>query len=161
MSKKAVGNAELLKFPDAAKKETNETSKKWGLPVLDLGFTIVPSLLLKAQARLDLTAQELVVLLQIIDHWWDADNWPYPGKAILAERLNLSTKQIQRHTASLEKKGILTKKQRYGAKHKGKLSNEYNLSGLVSKLKELEPEFTEAKNAQRALSKRRGINFTS
>lgn len=94
MSKQSTGSAGLLKFPEAAKKETNETSKKWGNSVLDLGFTIIPSLLLKAQARLNLSAQELVVLLQIIDHWWDAEHWPFPGKKALAERLNLTTKQI-------------------------------------------------------------------
>lgn len=159
MSKQSTKSADLIKFPEAAKEASKETSKKWGNSVLNLGFTIVPSLILKAQARLEISAQELAVLLQIMDHWWDAKSWPYPGKKVLAERLSIKPKQIQRHTASLEKKGILKRVQRYGRNHKGKLSNEYDLSGLVAKLKELEPEFTEAKNAERNVAKRRGLNY--
>lgn len=36
---------------------------------------------------------------------------------------------------------------------KGKTSNEYDLTGLVKKMKELEPEFTKAKQDAKAKSK--------
>jgi hypothetical protein len=40
---------------------------------------------------------------------------------------------------------------------RGKTSNEYDLSGLVAKLKQMEPDFTKAKTLKAAASKPGGI----
>jgi len=116
------------------------TEKKWGKKVVALGFCIVPSLLLKAQRRIGLNPTQLAVLMQLLDHWWDNDRRPFPGKKLLAERLGLSARQVQRHIADLEQAGLVQRTARLGA-HGGKLSNEYDLTGLVARLKELEPDF--------------------
>jgi predicted ArsR family transcriptional regulator len=63
-------------------------------------------------------------------------------QSTLAERLNLKTRQVQRHIAELEKAGFVKRKPRF--KQKGQTSNGYDLSGLVAKLKDLEPEFRKA-----------------
>ena len=57
--------------------------------------------------------------------------------------MGLKRRQVQRILAELEAAGLV---QRIGrtAAHKGKLSNAYDLTGLVTKLKELAPEFLEA-----------------
>ena len=107
MSNKSTAQNAVVKFPERVKKSASETARKWGKPVVDHGFTIVPSLLLKAQARLNITATEMAVLLQIMDHWWDSGKMPYPGKKLLADRLGMQPRQIQRHTASMEEKGLL------------------------------------------------------
>ncbi|MCY4238563.1 MAG: helix-turn-helix domain-containing protein [Rhodospirillaceae bacterium] len=80
------------------KKETGRASeKKWGKEVIARGFCIVPSLLLRAQNRLGLNPTQFAVLMQLCDFWWERDRKPYPGKAVLAERLGLSARQVQRH----------------------------------------------------------------
>lgn len=61
----------------------------------------------------------------------------------LAERLNLGPRQVQRTIAELEKAGYVKREERH-APHKGKTSNAYDLSGLVARLQELEPEFRAA-----------------
>ena len=134
----------------AAEETAAASEKKWGRKVIARGFTIVPSLLLRAQQRLGLNPTQLAVLLQLIDHWWDAERKPFPSKARLSERLGLSERQVQRYLAELEQAGLIRREQRY-AKHRGKLSNLFDLSGLVEKLKELEPEFrqVEEENAER------------
>ena len=114
-------------------------------------------MLLRAQNRLGLNPTQLTVLMQLCDFWWERDRKPYPSKAVLAERLDLSPRQVQRHIADLETAGLVKRVERR-ATHGGKLANMYDLDGLVERLKRLEPEFREvdeaAKTARRAVSKR-------
>ena len=122
------------------RKKQNSSEQKWGKAVMDLGFCIVPSLLLRGQRRLGLSPTQLAVLLQLCDHWWDAERNPYPGKKRLAERLGISPRQLQRHVAALEAAGLVARIERRG-RDGGKLSNSYDLSGLVKRLNLLEPDF--------------------
>lgn len=128
------------------------SEKKWGRDVIRLGFIIVPSLLFKGQARLGLSPTQLALLLQIAEHWWDPDRRAYPGTNALAERLRLSQRQVRRHLAALEDAGFLQRIERTAA-HRGKLTNEYDLGGLVAKLQKLEPDFREAQEMRRQLSR--------
>jgi len=137
--------------------ETPKASeKKWGRAVMKLGFTVLPSLIFRAQARLGLSPTHLAVLLQIADYWWEQERKPYPGTTALGERLGLSPRQVRRHIADLEKAGIVKRIERRAA-HRGKLTNVYDLSGLVEKLKKLEPEFREVQEMKRKLSRRGGL----
>ena len=53
--------AEVIQLHPAKAKKASE--RKWGKPVMDLGFCIIPSLLLRAQARLGLNPTQLAVLM--------------------------------------------------------------------------------------------------
>lgn len=133
-----------------ARKPRNGTSAdKWGAKVIALGFCILPSLLLRAQRRLRLSPTQLAVLIQLADFWWDAGRKPFPKKADLAQRLGLSERQVQRYIAELEEAGFVKRIERR-ASHRGKISNEYDLQGLVDKLAEIEPDFREAAEGARA-----------
>ena len=149
---------------DRPRRATNrrKSEEKWGKEVIDLGFTIIPSLLLQAQARLGLKPNHLAVLLQIIDFWWDEARKPYPSKKLLAQRLNLSERQVQRLIAELEKAGLLRRIERHSP-NKGRQSNEYDLSGLVERLQRLAPEFQqavdEAKALRRQIARRGGLGL--
>jgi DNA-binding transcriptional ArsR family regulator len=132
----------------AGPKATRASERKWGAPVMKLGFCIVPSLLLRAQRRLKLNPTQLAVLLQLCDHWWDSACKPYPSKQTLAERLSLSPRQVQRHIADLEEAGLVQRIERRGS-NGGKLTNTYDLSGLVARLQALEPEFTAMEDENR------------
>jgi hypothetical protein len=121
-----------------------------GKAVIALGFCIVPSLLLRAQRRLGLNPTELAVLLHLADYWWDPDRRPWPSKKAMSERLGISARQVQRYIAGLEKAELVQRIERT-APHRGKLSNEYDLSGLVAKLKRLEPEFREVAEKTKAM----------
>lgn len=139
-------------------KASKASEQKWGKPVMELGFCIVPSLLLRAQNRLGLNPTQLAVLMQLCDFWWDEARKPYPSKETLSERLGLSKRQLQRYIADLEQAGLVERIERHHAGHGGKLSNIYDLSGLVMKLKKLEPEFREAeekaKETRKAVSRK-------
>lgn len=67
----------------------------------------------------------------------------------MAARLSLSERQVQRHIADLEAQGFVQRIERtYG--RRGRISNEYDLSGLVDKLKALEPQFKEVADEAKA-----------
>ncbi len=143
--------------PRGSSKAGQASERKWGKKVIELGFCIVPSLLLRAQQRLGLNPTQLAVLLQLCDFWWEEARKPHPGVKRLAERLSLSERQVRRYIAELEQAGLVQRIERH-ASHGGKQTNIYDLSGLVKKLKDLEPEFREveddAKEERLAVSKR-------
>lgn len=127
------------------KKTERESEKKWGRAVMDFGYSMVPSLIFHAQARLGLSPTQLVVLMHLADYWWHREQMPFPSKAALAERMGLKSRQIQRYLTELEDGGFIKRIERF-AGHKGQQSNEYDMSGLVAKLKKLEPEFRQVKD---------------
>ena len=142
---------------EGKKAAARAAERKWGKGVIDLGFCIVPSLLLHAQSRLGLNPTQLAILLQISEHWWEEDNKPHPSKQRLAQRLGIGPRQIQRHIAELEKAGLVERIERHGG-NGGRQTNVYDLSGLVARLAKLAPEFREAREAarqtRRAVAKR-------
>jgi hypothetical protein len=146
--------ASILQLTAAAKKtDTRKASeKKYGKPVMDLGFCIVPSLLMWAQARLGINTVQFNIIMQLADSWWDSERKPYPSKKLLSDRIGLSERQIQRQIAELEVAKLVARigRTRPG---RGKTSNEYDLGGLVARLKLLEPEFTKVQEQNREARK--------
>ncbi len=63
---------------------------------LDMGWTVIPSALLRGLPRLHLGATDLATLICLIDYWWAPESAPWPSKRALAERLGVSQKTIQR-----------------------------------------------------------------
>lgn len=149
MKRKTIGNVVSLAEKRKAKPDTRRASeKKFGKPVMDLGFCIVPSLLMKAQARLGVNPVQFNIIMQLMDSWWEHERRPWPGKKLLAGRLNMSERQVQRQIAELEQAGLVSRIART-LPSKGKTTNAYDLSGLVAKLKEMEPEFAEVQKEAR------------
>jgi DNA-binding transcriptional regulator YhcF (GntR family) len=142
-------------------KAERESEKKWGRAVMDLGYSMIPSLIFRAQARLGLSPVQLMLLLHLADYWWHRAQMPFPSKAALAERMGLSQRQIQRYLTELEKGEFIERVERF-AGHKGQQSNEYDMTGLVKKLKKLEPEFSQvreqAKEKAKNVVKRGGLS---
>jgi len=136
-----------------SKKERRRAEDKWTGPVVRLGYTQLPSLLLKAQAKLKLTSAELNVLLHIIEPWWDADRLPWIAKDTIAARMRKQPRHIQRVITRLEKGGFIRRISRYyGKKHQ--TANGYSLDGLVKKLVAFEPEFRKAKEQNKLRKKK-------
>jgi predicted transcriptional regulator len=132
-----------------------ESEKKWGKAVMSHGCAIFPSILLRAQARLGVNAQEMMVLLHLAEHWWAADSRVFPAKKVIAERIGLSTKQVQRHVKRLEELKLVERKQRFS---RGlQTSNEYDLSGLVVKLQVIEKDFETARKVKKAAADAGGL----
>ncbi|MEB3244948.1 MAG: helix-turn-helix domain-containing protein [Vampirovibrionales bacterium] len=133
------------------KKQIQRTSEqKWGKDVIQSeGFNIIPSLLLKAQNKLGLNSNQLILLLHLADYWWQPNNYPHPGVKTIGERMGLSPRQIQRITAALENSGFIKKNPRWHSDNKGRSTNIYILEGLIEKLKPLAIEVINSKKAKK------------
>lgn len=73
------------------------------------GFQAVPDLLLKHQAALGLSPTDLVVLLNILMHWWYPQQKPFPRSTIISTRMGVSSRTVQRSISHLEALGLLVR----------------------------------------------------
>jgi DnaD N-terminal domain len=111
---------------------SSAAAAKWG-EALSMGFAIVPSVLIRAQAKLGLDAVDLAVLLNVIIHWWTPGEWPYPQPRVLANRMAVSTRTVERRLESLEKRGFLIRHPPEKSSD-GLARRRIDLSGLVGRL---------------------------
>jgi len=142
----------VVPIGDRGKKEAEDErtlTRKWGKGTVALGYTVVPSALLRGQARLGIGPNELAVLLHLMDHWWRPVEMPWPSKKTIAERLGVSTKTVQRALVTLEEAQLLRRNERY---HKtgGRTSNEYDLRPLVERLKPIVADMEKAEKDGKA-----------
>jgi hypothetical protein len=145
--------AKVITLP-LPKKVRNRAEVKWSPQVMKHGYTPLPNLLLRAQGKLKITPVQLNVLIQLAEHWWEADKDPFPAKDRIATRMNKSPRQIQRYITQLEKRGMVRRIKRFLGK-KAQTSNAYSLEGLIVKLKAVEPEF--AKEIEQARIRRKRL----
>jgi hypothetical protein len=150
--------ATIIPLP-VAKKDRRRAEHKYSAAVMKHGYTMLPNLLLLAQGRLKISHAQFNVLAQLIGHWWDADNDPYPTKDTIARRMGKSPRQVQRYLTELEEGGFVKRIVRFSGK-KAQTSNGYALDGLVAKLKAIEPDFSKAA-AQRKLRQKKVETPTS
>ena len=102
-------------------------AERWGDAVAS-GFTVVPNSLIRAQAELGLTPNDVVVLLNLLTHWWHRDRLPFPRTSVIAKRSGLSNRTVQRSLKTLQHKGLVKKIR--GADQRSR----YELDGLRNAL---------------------------
>lgn len=129
--------------PETEKKDDKVLIKKWGKEAIDVGYTVLPKALLQGQARLKINATDLAVLIHLIEHWWRPDEMPWPKKARIAERLAVTPKTVQRSIARLEEEKLLKRVNRFA--NGRRVSNEYDLSPLVERVKAISLDMAKAK----------------
>jgi hypothetical protein len=95
-----------MMMDDEKSKEARAVYEKWG-EAGKAGFQAVPDLLLKNQSELGLNATELVVLLNVLMHWWYRDQKPFPRPTTIAKRMGSTVRTVQRAIVKMVKEGIL------------------------------------------------------
>lgn len=127
------------KKSETPKKEDSQLKNKWTNPVIEHGWTGVPNILIESQQRLGLNPLEMNILFILLKHWWESGKYPFPSRKTIGEIANKDASTIRRAIAKMEKKGLIHRVERM-KKSGGQDSNEYDLSGLVTKLQELSKE---------------------
>jgi len=118
---------------------SESVAERWG-DAAAAGFIAVPNMLVRAQAKLKLTPTELVVLLNILLHWWHSARMPYPSTPAIAKRSGISVRTVQRSVRALEKKGLISRVRtpsRFIDGRNEQTRAKYDLTGLRNQLSEL------------------------
>ncbi|MGI9147188.1 MAG: hypothetical protein ACR2IK_11640, partial [Chloroflexota bacterium] len=115
------------------------------------GVVALPALLVRHQARLQLSNAEIIYLLHILSHRWDADHWPWVAVSAIADSSGVHSGVVRRWKASLEAKGYLVCRARV-VSGVGRRADEHDLSRLFAALEALGLE----EESQKALDKVRG-----
>ena len=105
---------------------------KWG-GALDAGFMVVPDVLLRAQQVLELDTVDLAIILNLVMHWWRADELPHPRPSVIAKRIGVSTRTVERRLAKLQERQLVVRLP--PEKSKDNLTvRRFDLRGLVLQL---------------------------
>lgn len=81
-------------------------SSKWG-EVVKAGFQPVPDALFVKQCELGLDATDMLVLLNLTSFWWFKDLPPFARSNVIAKRMGVSPRTVQRSLKKLVTKGYL------------------------------------------------------
>jgi DNA-binding MarR family transcriptional regulator len=98
--------------------------------VVDPGFQALPDVLLINQSDLEISSEELNVLLNVMAHWHEPERMPFPRPATIARRMGVSERTVQRLLRQLRKRGFVEKvkgQNKYG-------TPAYDLRPLLDKL---------------------------
>jgi predicted transcriptional regulator len=85
------------------------TADRWGAAA-EAGYQPLPDVLLLEQGRLELSSEEMNVLLNLLAHWWRPEDVVFPRTSTIANRMGTSRRSVQRHISSLVKKRLLIRK---------------------------------------------------
>jgi len=126
----------------ARKRKRSSTEKIFGDGVMAHGYTAIPNIMVRAQARLGLNPTQFNILVQLLSYYIEPDRPPYPPKKHLLDRTGISEATLKNHLKALEEAGFIKREQQVtNAGDFG--SNIYHMDGLVEKLQKLVPNFDE------------------
>lgn len=102
---------------------------KWqGAVTQGSGFVAIPVALLRLQTKYGLTPTEMLVLINLLAHWWDPTRAVFPRSTTIATRMGVDTRTVQRATSKMEKSGLITR----GMDSHGR--RVFSFEGLVAQL---------------------------
>jgi len=139
-------------------KEIQVLEEKWGLPLMEAGWTVIPSVILQRQQALRLDPVDVNIVLHLLRHWWKPTKLPYPSKATIAQCIGRSESIVQKRIAAMEKRGLIKRKPRYYPLHHGQTTNEYDLNGLIKEATELAKQELAARAQRKKEDSKRRIS---
>lgn len=111
-----------------------EATNKWGKST-EAGFQQIPDVLIRAHSKLGIDSLGLVILLNLTMHWWKKDDLPWPRPSVIAKRIGVSTRTVERKIAEMTTKGLIERLP--SEKTDSGTIRRFNLSGLVDRLETL------------------------
>jgi predicted transcriptional regulator len=139
--------------------DSRVNEKKWTLPLMKAGWSVIPSIILERQAALGLDALDINIIVHLVQYWWEPDNFPHPSVPTMAKALQVTDRTIQRRIRALEAAKLIKRVERRKTPQ-GSMTNLYVFDGLIKAatpyaLEKLE-EIERAKTAKRErLSRKR------
>lgn len=109
---------------------------KWGEAMAG-GYQIVPNQLLRLQRKLGLSSPQVVILLNLSMHWWKKKDLPFAGPSIIAKRMGVSQRTVERQLKELCDMGLVEKKPLPEHVNGNGHTTGYDLRRLVTELEAL------------------------
>lgn len=131
-----------------------EVEKKWSKPLIEAGWTAIPTVIFDRQRALGLDAMDINIILHLAGYWWTAGNAPHPSKATIAAAMDVDPRTVQRRIAKMEGAGFITRIKRR-LKKGGTTTNEYSFAGLIKAATPFAQERIEAKKKNMAAATER------
>lgn len=123
--------------------------EKWGEGALLMGWAAIPTTLLFLQEKLRITPMGMNILLNLVAHWWERTEKPFPSQEVLAVRMGVSKRSIQREIARLCRLGLLEKEASSVRHPQYKGRNTYDLTPLITVLNQEAPNLVESMRLKR------------
>jgi len=99
--------SEVLQLDEPAAPQAQTLRSKWREAVGEgSGFVAVPVSLLRMQTKLGLTATDLMVLINLLAHWWNPKTPVFPRTTTIAKRMGINERTVQRSMRKLVKQGL-------------------------------------------------------
>ena len=99
--------AESLSGDKSSEKKITVAEKWQGAVNEDSGFVAIPMTLLRLQTKLKLTATDMVVLTNLLAHWWDPKRAVFPRSTMIAQRMGVTKRTVQRSTQKMIVAGLI------------------------------------------------------
>lgn len=139
----SVQDDALQTFPRDSESRVSDRYGKAG----DAGWSPTPDVLLFNQHKLKIQSDDLVVLLNLMAHYYVKNEMPWIRPTIIAKRMGVSQRSVQRSIARLRKQGLILK---------GKHENGHITHDLTPLIERLQP-YGEERIAERKLRQERNV----
>src|ERR1700684_2325977 len=82
---------------EGAEPQPIRIADKWQGAVTEAsGWVALPMSLLRLQTKLKLTPTDMVVLTNLLAHWWDPSRAVFPRSTTIAKRMGVTKRTVQR-----------------------------------------------------------------
>ena len=127
--------------------QLKRNEQKWTKPLMNAGWTVIPSVFLERQQALGLDPVDINIILQLARYWWYKEQPPYPSKKAIAECIGRSKSTVRKRIAQMEKDGLISREKRMDSK--GQQSNIYRFDGLIKEAQPYAKELIKEREEQR------------
>jgi DNA-binding transcriptional regulator YhcF (GntR family) len=115
------------------KRSTHDAREKWGDALIDAGWAIMPSVLIRHFGPVTgHDSVDLHIIAFLIDCWWEPSKRPMPSKAAIAQAIRVDPQTVRRRIKAMQADGLIERVARRSATYKN--TNVYLLDGLKQKL---------------------------
>lgn len=126
-----------------------QLKQKWGKELIDVGYTVIPNIIIQKQKQLGLDPIDINIILHLCCYWWKPHDLPYPGKKKIAEAMGIDESTVRKRIKKLEDANLVRRKYR---KHPefGQQTSEYDIAGLISAAKPYAVEALQVREQRKA-----------
>lgn len=108
---------------------------RFGVELLEEGHTAVPNLVLNNYAELGISPAEMMFTIHIWQYWW-TERQPFPSLQAVADKMQVSRRQVRNYAQSLKEKALLEVHERY-APGLGQTTSEYDFTRFFQRILEV------------------------